>query len=303
MPRFRNPTKQANFLEIEDSKCSNCGCFEIFENFKEGNNECCNCGLVLSKVFDMTDGIRIFENDKRSEEKRHVGNPIDFVLVDQSLSTSIQSTQDGKILNKKNKRNDTGVCLNLTMKKIEEDCTLLLLLPKEQMKSKEIYKELFDLNKIKGKSKIDLIAACIYTACKIGLIPRTFQEISISLNVDKKKLGKNFKEIKSILNLQLDLVSYSDLIYRFCDNLKVSKIVLKYSIQLIESSKSLDLRNNQNVIAAASIATISKYLNEKLTILEIEKICLVSQSSIRKVVEIFESSSNFEKLKEKMKKL
>ena len=195
------------------------------------------------------------------------------------------------------------------VKRIEQICEDLSLQNKHQIIAKGIFDQLCvkmikKIKSMRNREREVFIASCVHIACRLESTSRSFKEISSELNIDKKKLGKTVKEIKILLNLKFDLISYKEFIYRYCEELKVSDEILNLAIQICEISKKLEgMSQNQSFVVGASILLALKLQGQYYSILDIVNVCSISENGIRNTIRIFEKSEIFEEFKDELKKL
>jgi transcription initiation factor TFIIIB Brf1 subunit/transcription initiation factor TFIIB len=94
--------------------------------------------------------------------------------------------------------------------------------------AKGIYKHICNKKISRGSNRLGIIAACVFMAAKNVGNPRSSKEISKVFDCDSKVITKGIKTVNEILRVHKlggrvnnDRIEYSDLITRFCNNLKL----------------------------------------------------------------------------------
>ena len=211
MAKLRKKKGFLPYFRCIQQKCKFCQSNDVVRDKSEGNLVCRSCGRVNS----MHNLERAYMDYERT------GGPVNPLLGSIGLTTS-------NLLISHNERS-----LKNAFKKIDEMCQRGNLVKVYTSKAKEIYKKLWVMKALKGKSNKTFYATCIFLACKLEGSQRTFNEITLISRVNRKDLGKCFKYVKKVLNLNHNLNTIkniskpSHMVDRFCGNLNLSKGVTK----------------------------------------------------------------------------
>jgi len=143
-------------------------------------------------------------------------------------------------------------------------------------RAKQFYKTSEDLKTSKGKALEGMVAACIYLACRIERVPRTFREISALTRISKKDIGRCYKllvplvvpktggqQALSNIDPSIETVSPSsthEFLARFCSYLNLNLEVQKAATTLCHRASKLESVAGKSPIsiAAACIYMISQ---------------------------------------------
>lgn len=146
-----------------------------------------------------------------------------------------------------------------------------------------IYRRAAKKNIVRGRSIEGMVAASIYTACRIWNVPRTLDEISEVSSVTKKKIGKYYRFLARELNIKLRPTSPSDYVPRFATKLGLSGQAESKAIVIINKCKEEGLITGREPtgIAAAALYVASLFSGEKKTQRDVAEISGVTEVTIR----------------------
>jgi transcription initiation factor TFIIB len=154
---------------------------------------------------------------------------------------------------------------------------------KIKSRGQEIFKDMEENKAIRGRNTEALAAACLYAACRLEGVPRTFKEICALTNVSKKDIGRAYKFVQKLLNLQVELIQHSDYMNRFCSHLKLSKKIQNYAESVAKKATEMGFVSGRSpiTVAASAIFMVSQLTSEKRSQKEIADITGVSEPTIR----------------------
>jgi len=136
---------------------------------------------------------------------------------------------------------------------------------------------------MRGRSSDGIIAASLYIACRQEGVPRTFKEICSLTKVSKKEIGRCYKFMLKVLETNLETISTSDFMSRFCSKLELPNDVIKAATHVAKEAVSLGIVAGKCPIsvAAAGIYLVSQLSKEKRTQKDIAGVAGVSEVTIR----------------------
>lgn len=79
-----------------------------------------------------------------------------------------------------------------------------------------LFKKIFNIDALKGRSTDARASACLYIACRQEKCPRTFKEMCAISSVSKKEIGRCFKLIIQSLATNVEMTNVHDFLSRFC---------------------------------------------------------------------------------------
>ena len=128
-----------------------------------------------------------------------------------------------------------------------------------------IYRRAAKNNIVRGRSIEGMVAASIYTACRVWNVPRTLDEISEVSRITKKKIGKYYRLLARELKIKLRPTSPADYVPRFASKLGLSGQAESKALMIIDKTKEKGLITGREPtgIAAASLYIASVFLGER----------------------------------------
>lgn len=218
--------------------CTDCGeSKNIIEDHRSGYNVCGNCGVVLGdRIIDETSEWRSFEDSNKSDPSRvgSASNPfLDTEQLDTMISTGkgMNSYTLSKIQMKSYMRGPQRALKN-GLNLIQAFCDRSSISKTICNRAQYVFKTVDSQKLLKGKNLEGAIGACIYIACKLENVPRTFREVSVITSVQKKEIGRCYKLISKEIDTK-GMVPSNDIVARFCADLN-----LNLKIQLLATTIS-----------------------------------------------------------------
>jgi transcription initiation factor TFIIB len=237
----------------------------IIEEFSSGDMVCGSCGLVVGgRLIDTRSEWRTFANDDHnSDDPSRVGDAANPLLEGSQLETSI-AFSDSRMhrqlarLQSQQTQNPGTKALQDAYRRVSELSDEFRLGHGIIDAGKHIYKVLHDVNFLKGKSVDVVVATCVFIAARQSKAARTFREVAQVAGVDKKDLGRMFKQVEKVLkngnkknrirgHLAIEnfegtsTTPASELVARFCDlaGFKAVAKVEKISRSLTEQATGI----------------------------------------------------------------
>lgn len=146
-----------------------------------------------------------------------------------------------------------------------------------------IYRKAIGKNLVRGRSIDSLVAASIYSACRIYGIPRTLDEIAETSKISKKELGRTYRFLARELKFNILPAKPQDYIVRYCDALNLPEKVRKHSKELLDEAAERDLVSGlgPSGLAAAAIYIGSHLENEGRSQREVATAADISEVTLR----------------------
>ena len=128
-----------------------------------------------------------------------------------------------------------------------------------------------------------MVAASVYTACRIWKVPRTLDEIAEVSKITKKRIGKYYRLLARELNIKLKPTSPADYVPRFASKLGLSGQTESKAIEIINEcrEKGLIVGREPTGVAAASLYIASMLFDEKKTQRDVAEVSGVTEVTIR----------------------
>lgn len=289
-------TKEEDF-----NKCPQCGSLATFPDVTTGDVVCTQCGIVLDdRLIDQGAEWRAFDSRERDKKSR-VGAPATLTIHDKGLSTIIDwrdKDAHGKKLSPKKRaeayrlrrwqlrmRVHSSIDRNLAfaMNELDRLCSQLKIPKSIKETSALIYRKAIEQNLIRGRSIESMMAASIYTACRIRKKPITIEELSKNSRINKKELGRCYRLILWQLKIKIPTTSPKDFISRFTSELALSSRTQNYALQILEKARRRGLIGGKDPsgMAAASLYIAAIQHGEKRTQREIASIANITEVTVR----------------------
>jgi transcription initiation factor TFIIB len=282
-------------------KCPDCGSTDLYVDSQRAEIFCNKCGSVLDEsLIDPGAEWRAFDSEQRAKRTR-VGAPSTYTISDRGLSTTIDyRNRDSngrsipensraqmhrmRVLHKRLRVSRAGERnLAFALSELDRESSSLGLKRSVREQASFIYRKAARNNLIRGRSIESVVAATIYTACRIHKIPRTLDEVAEVSKVSKKQIGKNYRFLCRELNIKLKPTSPADYIPRFASKLDVSGEVQSKAIEIIHLANDQELTSGKGPtgLAAAALYIASVLLGERKTQRDIAEISNVTEVTIR----------------------
>tara|TARA_Y100000389_G_scaffold48253_1_gene43494 strand:- start:3436 stop:4371 length:936 start_codon:yes stop_codon:yes gene_type:complete len=287
-------------LNVHEESVEISCCSQIDNHVLSNEMVLCNkCGNTVSNIIDGPEWRFYGVNDTKSSDPTRCGMPVNQLLPQSSVGTSI-SYQGGNVhmyrMRKYQQWNGMPYRERSLLNVFEGISTIC----KQNELPSIIISEANSLYKIVSSTKISrgsnrkgIIAACVYFSCKINNVPRSTNEIADMFSIKVTIMSKGCKKFQEIMQMnkldinrinKTDTISMDDFIDRFCSklNLSIEDIANVKSISSLAQLHGLVNENTPPSMAAGCI-----YLYIKLTSLDIHKkqiseICKISEVTINK---------------------
>lgn len=272
-------------------QCNECSSFDIVTDFSAGDVVCRDCGIVIGdRIIDEQDELRTFANDDRGTVglsragESSNGHSSESV----QLNTYISGSGDGfSELRKRDAQiSSKDKYLTLGHGQISYYSEKLGLQKCISSVALAVYTKAQTDMEWKVKKQIYLAAvACIYIACRKTNNTRTIKEMELISGFEKKKIGKMFKMIVRVSDIQLVTTTVADFIERFCNvlNLPMKTRNTAKLIATRAASLNITLGRTGAIVAAASIYLVAALTNMSRSMQEIAKVSTCAEASVKRV--------------------
>ena len=288
---------------IEETCCDKTGNRLV----NDGMILCKECSNVITNIVSGPEWRYYGANDSKSSDPTRCGMPINQVLPESSVGTSISYRGGNQSMYKIRKYQQwNGMPYKeRSLLKVFQDISRLC---KQEGIPEMIIKEAHVLYKIvagtkisRGSNRKGIIAACVYFACKINSVPRSTNEIASTFSINVTVMTKGCKKFQEIMQMnKVDInrihntntVTIHDFIDRFCSKLNLQEEDI---IHIKDISRLAQLYNLVNDNTPPSMAAGCIYLYIKDTGIDIHKkiisdICKISEVTINKCYKKLETS-------------
>ena len=261
-----------NIHEEKKDICPNCNISDhIIEDHSQGILVCDNCGQVIDYVMDANPEWRAYEDDKGGNDNGRCSQPINKLLPQSSLGTSIGGgawRSRLKTLHSWSAMPYKERSLNTVFKEIHARCAKANIVKCIEDDAKIMYKSISESKHVVGKNKgkyiiirganrRSLIAACVFYACKKKGMTRSPKEISDLFDLKYTEITrgcKNFIKMIKIrkLNMTIGTTQPEHFIIRFCNELKIKKEYVSEALTIAKNIKRLNIASDHTPFSIAT---------------------------------------------------
>lgn len=235
---------------------------------------------------------RTFSNEKSSVDRSRVGQAEDKFLEGKDMTTFIGTVtaKPGSSAPGTNfpkwKSGGMGAADRTLTNAFKEVSNMAakLNLPKSIVdRCKTLFKQVYQEKQLRGRANDAVAAACLFIACRQEDVPRSFKEICAVSRHPKKEIGKCFKLIRLATNTEVNPISTTDFMSRYCSTLQLPASVQKAASHIAKTAVELDLAPGRSYlsVAAASIYMASQASELKKSQKEVGDVVRVADSTIR----------------------
>lgn len=241
--------------------CPECKSVDIIQDYERAELVCSACGLVIME--SIIDSARTDKRAYTAEERKlreHRGAPLSPMLSNYGLTTHIDNTSkkwNGRIkrIRQWNQRL-TWAQRNLLIatNEIRRLGALLALSKQVEENAAILYRKVFKLELLRGRSINSFVPACVYISCRLNKIPRTLNEICNVAKSRAKTIRHSIHIIIRELNLKIMALKPLDLIPKSITKLKLSSDTERLTVQIIQDARKSGLiqgKDPKGVVAAA----------------------------------------------------
>ncbi|CAG8594704.1 15719_t:CDS:1 [Funneliformis caledonium] len=260
----------------------------LIEEYSSGDIVCGDCGLVLAdRIIDTRPEWRTFSGDDNGSDPSRVGAAADPLLKDSALNTNI-SPKGRKGLTRAHIKATTSefdMTLKHAFSEIEALCGSMNLTKEISDTTKQLYKRSIEERLFRGKNQLAIFSACIFIACRVKKVARSFREICFSSQVSIREIARCYKILHQNLVLNVGQMTSEDLMIRFSQSLNLPRDLQITATRLSKRTDDLGLLTgrNQNTIAAVCIHYASEISHGGIPIDDIAKVSGMAIGSIKSV--------------------
>lgn len=287
--------------EDDDRPCEDCGSKNWEVNDSRGELSCGDCGLVRHEYeIDYGKDWRVFSDGEGTGNER-AGMPQTNLLHDKGLTTdmgwqnrdysgAVISGDAAKRMNRLRRqhartrvRNSTERNLVLALGELDRLAGNMGLPTSIREEAAFIYRKAVEAKLVRGRSIEGMVAAAIYTACRLGANARTLDEIGSFSKTGRKEIGRTSRALVKELRLRVPPAMPREYIPRFCTDLSLPVKVQSRALQLLADTENHDALAGRGPtgIAAASIYLAGILEHNRRTQREVADVAGVTEVTIR----------------------
>ena len=189
--------------------CPECSSTYLSRNYPRAELVCDDCGLVIEEdLIDYGTEWRAFDSEQR-EKRARTGAPMNYMIPDKGLSTTIGWTNRdsyGKSIPNRNRaqlfrlrkwqrriRISDATVKNLAsaLSNLDRMSSRMSLPRTVRETAAMIYRKAASKKLVRGRTVEGVSAAALYAACRQCHVPRTLDEISNTANMSRRDIGRN----------------------------------------------------------------------------------------------------------------
>ena len=243
---------------IDSEKIKLCCSLEKNHLIDQGVIKCKICSNIISNISVNPEWRFYGNNDSKNSDPARCGMPVNALLPESSVGSSVSFKSGGKTMNQIRKYQQyQGMpykerSLYKVFVDIQDICSKNNIPLKIINEAKSLYKIISSTKISRGANRKGIIAACVYFACKECGVPRSSKEIAEIFNLKIPVMTKGVKRCQEIISMnkmnknrlsKKDSINPNDFIERFCNKLNITE----ENIILINQICKLSI--NENVIS------------------------------------------------------
>lgn len=281
--------------------CPECSSEHLVRDYQRAEVLCEKCGLVLNdSLIDRGPEWRAFNFFERAKRER-TGPPSTVLSHDKGLTTQIgwkNTDAFGRYIPHKSRaqmfrlrqwqhRIRTSKIGERSLSQgLKEIATLSsrMGLPRQIREDAAVlYRRAASKNLVRGRTIKEVAAASIYAACRQSNVPRTLDEVSEHDSLNKRDIGRTYREIARELGLSFRPQTPEDYMSRFCNKLKLGLEVQRRCGEITEElqGKKLVSGVTPTGITSAIIYIACLDLKKPRTQKEIAQVAGVTEVTLR----------------------
>lgn len=282
-------------------KCPECGSESVVWDPVRGEYVCKSCGLVISEDrLDLGQDWRAFDAEQMQKRAR-TGAPLKYTKTNKGLTTVIDlQNRDARgnliapqtkalmyRLRKWHKRTTISSSLERNMSIARAELARLaayLDLPEQvQEEAARLYQKAVEKGLIRGRLIEVVIAAIVYTVCRLYGIPKTLDEIAEASGYPKKDIGRTFRFITKELGIEVPLTNPINYVPKFASALGLSGEAQELAIEILRKAieKGLISGRGPTGVAAAAVYIAGLLKGERRTQKEVAEVAGITEVTIR----------------------
>lgn len=243
--------------------CPECGSREIIQDGESGEIVCGDCGLVVSEPAVNTGPEWRAFSLKESKDRIRIGLPVRFSLPDMGFSTTFRPFDSkGKTrsemyrLKRWHKQSNSTHKRNLSSAMLELDrlCYRLNLPKTVKEETAIIYRKILKKGLAQGRSISPLIAASLYTVCRMTQIPRTLEEFSRHSPIDKKQIAQYYRMLLREMGLRVPVPKAKHGVSKIASEAELSEKTQRKAIEILGEAERLKITVGRSPMGMAGAA-------------------------------------------------
>ena len=275
----KNIHNNDNFFRTET--CPECNSKELITDRNTGEITCGVCGLVIKEfLLSRKPEWRIFKLEDVKKKKR-TGPSSSLRYFDLGLSTTFKPTENLKTqspeelykmrrLKKWNikARQDSHTKRNLikALPELNRLCDKLNIPTQIKEEASRIYRKVLNKNLVYGRPTEAIIAASIYTACRITNIPRRLGDIVKFSVRNRKEITRYYRMLIRELDIEIPIDQPQKYISMIASKAKIDQKTQNRAIEIILKANKLKITSGKNPAGVTAAALYIASIFEKIKV-------------------------------------
>ncbi len=283
------------------TKCRECNSDKIFTDYSRGEVFCGNCGAILEENL-IEKNPTIFSGDSDSGELvSRNPNTNTFMSHDKNLRTEISTGKydgTGKVIKGRSKESVYRLLKAQSLSKVDNGnerrhikaiqyingFSSRLGMPDDMREMVgKAFKEAMEKRITRGRNTEYIVASLIYGVFRNYGYPRTLSEIADELGLERKKIGRYYRELARKLDIEQKMPDIQYFITYFTRKLNLPKRVSDEGMNIYFSADAGGIKDGKTPagLAAAIIYVACKKCGSKVTQADLPKMSGVTEVTIR----------------------
>ena len=246
---------------LASTRCEDCRKSDFTMNRAEGTIVCTNCGLVKeSRVIDETSEWRNFSNengDGAGNTRNRVGGKLNPYMSDFGLSTMVKGSGATNVQQwaERTQMNSADKMIQKGHSRIKEISSCLGLKSATVDKAFELYKQIADNGKLRGRSIDARVATCIFMASRLVDQPKPIKKILVYTDCTEKDLSRCYKKVKDLFPMYQTRLFASKVAEQACNRFELPIDIVQACKTTSDNLSSLQVTEGKKpqTIAGAAI--------------------------------------------------
>ncbi|MCL4327500.1 MAG: transcription initiation factor IIB [Candidatus Thermoplasmatota archaeon] len=282
-------------------RCKDCNSDQVFTDYSRGEVFCGNCGAIQEENLIEKDPNIYSGNSENGEASFPSPNTNTYMSHDRNLRTEISPGRydgTGKIIKGKNKETVYRLMKAQNLSKVSNSnerrhikaiqCingfSARLGMP-DDMKEMvgKAFKEALSRKITKGRNTEYIVASLIYAVFRNYGYPRTLSEIADELGLERKRIGRYYREMIHELDMEQKMPDIQYFISFYTRKLNLPKDVSSEGTNIYFLADSAGIKDGKTPagLAAAIIYIACKKCGTKITQSQLSKVSGVTEVTIR----------------------
>jgi len=260
-----------------DNSCRRCKGL-ILTDESTGERYCQSCGnVIVERIEDSRSEHRSFADNPAGSR---TGSPTSLAIHDRGLATIIGNVNKdaaGKSLSTSMKydikrlrvwdgrsqaHEQVDKNLRQAFSELSKLKDKLALSDTVIEKTAYIYRKAIGKGLVRGRSIQGVLGAATYAACRDAGTPRTLNDVSDAINVQRKDISKNYRMLVNKLDLKMPVVDSINCVSKIASKIGLDEKTKRHALEILRDAKNMEItagKDPMGIAAAALYISCLKY--------------------------------------------